>query len=194
MKKLALTLLVMLCAVTSASAYQYVFDWAAMQSTAYTNEVTPPTKNSPADGVDLYVRTDGDKKPTVYAWEDNGTQLLGSWPGTQLTELKSVASINNEDAKRGYYKIHINSTNFRIQVSFNGDSDKSAAAIINGAGDYFMYYNGNYADALAFDNDYYSGGSTTSGSTIYARVIGDDFAPTIYAWFQYGIPAGPAET
>ena len=37
------------------------------------------------------IRTDGDKKPTVYAWEDNGTQLLGSWPGTQLTELKSVA-------------------------------------------------------------------------------------------------------
>ena len=193
MKKLALTLLIMLCAVTSASAYQYVFDWAAMQSTAYTNEVTPPTKNSPADGVDLYVRTDGDKKPTVYAWEDNGTQLLGSWPGTQLTELKSVASINNEDAKRGYYKIHINSTNFRIQVSFNGDSDKSAAAIINGAGDYFLYYNGNYADALAFDNDYYSGGSTTSGSTIYARVIGDDFAPTIYAWFQYWNTGWPGQ-
>lgn len=183
MKKLALTLLIMLCAVTSASAYQYVFDWAAMQSTAYTNEVTPPTKNSPADGVDLYVRTDGDKKPTVYAWEDNGTQLLGSWPGTQLTELKSVASINNEDAKRGYYKIHINSTNFRIQVSFNGDSDKSAAAIINGAGDYFLYYNGNYADALAFDNNYYSGGSTTSGSTIYVRVINGDFTPYIHAWF-----------
>lgn len=193
MKKLALTLLVMLCAVQSASAYQYVFDWAAMQSTAYTNEVTPPTKNSPADGVDLYVRTDGDKKPTVYAWEDNGTQLLGSWPGTQLTELKSVASINNEDAKRGYYKIHINSTNFRIQVSFNGDSDKSAAAIINGAGDYFLYYNGNYADALAFDNDYYSGGSTTSGSTIYVRVINGDFTPYIHAWFPNWGTTWPGE-
>ena len=193
MKKLALTLLIMLCAVTSASAYQYVFDWAAMQSTAYTNEVTPPTKNSPADGVDLYVRTDGDKKPTVYAWEDNGTQLLGSWPGTQLTELKSVASINNEDAKRGYYKIHINSTNFRIQVSFNGDSDKSAAAIINGAGDYFLYYNGNYADALAFDNDYYSGGSTTSGSTIYVRVINGDFTPYIHAWFPNWGTTWPGE-
>lgn len=184
MKNFALTLLLMLCAVTSASAYQYVFDWAAMQATAYTNEVTPATKTS-NDGVDLYVRTDGEKMPRLYAWEENGTELLGSWPGTQLTELKSVAAIGNESEKRGYYKIHINSTNFKIQANFNGDSDKSASAIINGAGDYFLYYNGKYADALAFDNDYYSGGSTTSGSTIYARVIGDDFAPTIHAWFQY---------
>ena len=193
MKNFALTLLLLLCAVTSASAYQYVFDWAAMEGSAYTNEVTPATKTNPADGVDLYVRTDGNRMPRLYAWEDNGTELLGSWPGTQLTELKSVAIIGAENNKRGYYKIHINSTNFRIQANFNGDSDKSAAAIINGAGDYFMYYNGNYADALAFDNDYYSGGSTTSGSTIYARVIGDDFAPTIYAWFQYWNTGWPGQ-
>ena len=193
MKNFALTLLLLLCAVTSASAYQYVFDWAAMEGSAYTNEVTPATKTNPADGVDLYVRTDGNRMPRLYAWEDNGTELLGSWPGTQLTELKSVAIIGAENNKRGYYKIHINSTNFRIQANFNGDSDKSAAAIINGAGDYFMYYNGNYADALAFDNDYYSGGSTTSGSTIYARVIGDDFAPTIYAWFQHWNTGWPGQ-
>lgn len=193
MKNFALTLLLLLCAVTSASAYQYVFDWAAMEGSAYTNEVTPATKTNPADGVDLYVRTDGNRMPRLYAWEDNGTELLGSWPGTQLTELKSVAIIGAENNKRGYYKIHINSTNFRIQANFNGDSDKSAAAIINGAGDYFMYYNGNYADALAFDNDYYSGGATTSGSTIYARVIGDDFAPTIYAWFEYWNTGWPGQ-
>ena len=101
MKNFALTLLLLLCAVTSASAYQYVFDWAAMEGSAYTNEVTPATKTNPADGVDLYVRTDGNRMPRLYAWEDNGTELLGSWPGTQLTELKSVAIIGAENNKRG---------------------------------------------------------------------------------------------
>lgn len=193
MKNFILTALLLLCAATTASAYQYVFDWAAMEGSAYTNEVTPATKTSTADGVDLYVRTDGNRMPRLYAYEENGTELLGPWPGTQLTELKSVAAIGNESEKRGYYKIHINSTNFKIQANFNGDSDKSAAAIINGAGDYFLYYNGKFADALAFDNDYYSGGSTTSGSTIYARVIGDDFAPTIYAWFQHWNTGWPGQ-
>ncbi len=55
MKNFALTLLLLLCAVTSASAYEYVFDWSKIQidhGSAGGGTTYPET---PTNGIDLYI-------------------------------------------------------------------------------------------------------------------------------------------
>jgi len=189
MRKLLLTTL-LLCAGLAASAYEYQFNWAQMEQNAYTNERSVTT--NPTSGIDVYIHTNDDKAPNLYAWVDGGEELLGSWPGTRMTQHVAVAHMNNQGHKKNYYKIHLNVNNAKIQVNNNGDSDKSSHSILSGPGSYFFDYDGSLGAALEPSYNY-ADGANSNGSTIYVKVIGDNRKPKIHAWFRYWEMTWPGE-
>ncbi|MBR1551375.1 MAG: starch-binding protein [Muribaculaceae bacterium] len=170
-------------------AYEYTFNWASMSANAYSNEQTVTSK--PASGVDLYISTKGNVAPNVYAWEENETKLLGEWPGTKATQFKAVCPIGDENNKTGFYKIHVNSTEFRFIVSFNGSEDQSSTTVVKGNGTYFFAYDGTLHSSLNRDVTTYQEGTNNNNCNVYVQVKNSDIAPYIYAWNQWWAPKWP---
>lgn len=189
MKKLLLTTL-LLCAGLAATAYEYQFNWAQMEQNAYTNERSVTT--NPTSGIDVYIHTNDDKAPNLYAWVDGGEELLGSWPGTRMTQHVAVAPMSNLEHKKNYYKIHLNANNAKIQVNNNGDADKSSHSILSGPGSYFFDYDGSLGAALEPSYSY-TDGANSNVSNLYVKVIGDDRKPKVYAEFFYWKMGWPGE-
>lgn len=204
MKNFALTLLLMLCAVTSASAYEYVFDWSKIQidhGSAGGGTTYPET---PTNGIDLYIHGTRELQSTenlmIYAWLDNGEKIFGDWPGKKLTEvgdLKKIAKSSDLENATEFFKVHFDLTDVNFIISVNG-GQQTADLALNEAGSFFFQYDRYDASNTKQLFDYYSDGEvlqnflSTSGDnpTIYARIMdGSSFTPTIYLWHTW--EAGP---
>lgn len=204
MKNFALTLLLLLCAVTSASAYEYVFDWSKIQidhGSAGGGTTYPET---PTNGIDLYIHGTRELQSTenlmIYAWLDNGEKIFGDWPGMKLTEvgdLKKIAKSSDLENATEFFKVHFDLTDVNFIISVNG-GQKTADLALNEAGSFFFQYDRYDASNTKQLFDYYSDGEvlenflSTSGDhpTIYARIMdGATFTPTIYWWQTWA--AGP---
>ena len=204
MKNFALTLLLLLCAVTSASAYEYVFDWSKIQidhGSAGGGTTYPET---PTNGIDLYIHGTRELQSTenlmIYAWLDNGEKIFGDWPGMKLTEvgdLKKIAKSSDLENATVFFKVHFDLTDVNFIISVNG-GQKTADLALNEAGSFFFQYDRYDASNTKQLFDYYSDGEvlqnflSTSGDnpTIYARIMdGSSFTPTIYLWHTW--EAGP---
>ncbi|MBQ4367370.1 MAG: hypothetical protein II786_04720, partial [Muribaculaceae bacterium] len=172
-----------------AGAYEYPFDWAGMSANAYSNEQTVTSK--PASGIDLYINTRGDVAPHIYAWLENGTKLFGDWPGTKMTDFKAVSRIGDENNKTGFYKVHVNSTEFRFIVSFNGNADQSSTTVVKGNGTYFFSYDGTLHGSLSRDVTFYQESTNNNNCNVYVQVKGSDIVPYIYTWSQWYTPQWP---
>ncbi len=202
MKNFALTLLLMLCAVTSASAYEYVFDWAAIgqvntDSGSGSGPVYPAT---PTDGIDVYVHgTREMQNIMIYAWLDDGTKLYGEFPGVDVTtvgDLKQIAKSSDLSSTTEYFKVHFDYN--KVNVIFKApDGGQTIDLKLDGAGSYFFQYDKYDQNNTKQLFDYYSDGDviqdfiTTSGDhpTIYARMMdGSNFTPTIYMWSNWNKP------
>ncbi len=204
MKKLALTLLIMLCAVTSASAYQYVFDWSKIQIDHGSAEGGTTYPETPTNGIDLYIHGTRELQSTenlmIYAWLDNGEKIFGDWPGMKLTEvgdLKKIAKSSDLENTTEFFKVHFDLTDVNFIISVNG-GQQTADLALNEAGSFFFQYDRYDASNTKQLFDYYSDGEvlqnflSTSGDnpTIYARIMdGSSFTPTIYLWHTW--EAGP---
>ena len=204
MKNFALTLLLLLCAVTSASAYEYVFDWSKIQidhGSAGGGTTYPET---PTNGIDLYIHGTRELQSTenlmIYAWLDNGEKIFGDWPGEKLTvvgDLKKIAKSSDLENATEFFKVHFDLTDVNFIISVNG-GQQTADLALNEAGSFFFQYDRYDSNNTKQLFDYYSDGEvlenflSTSGDhpTIYARIMdGATFTPTIYWWNTW--EAGP---
>ena len=163
------------------------FNWGEITSAAYTNE-TEGIHNTNNDVV-LYIHPDDDLPVYVYAWDGNDNRFLGEFPGTELTEFKAVANKNDLNLKKGYWKLQIpNKTNFSFIVSHGSSETQSIETILNGAGVYFIDYNGkkdahlNQTDAYNQNQQYHN----TTSTTVHVRVIDSDIVPYVYAFWNPG--------
>ena len=73
----------------------------------------------------LYLNNeDGWSKVNVYAWDENSNQLLGEWPGTEMTEKETVDGV-----EYFVYALSAEFTGKTINVIFNNGEGKQTADI-----------------------------------------------------------------
>ena len=73
----------------------------------------------------LYLNNeDGWSKVNVYAWDENGIQLLGEWPGVEMTEKESIDGV-----EYFVYALSAEFTGKTINVIFNNGEGKQTADI-----------------------------------------------------------------
>lgn len=207
MKNFILTALLLLCAFSIHSAehgknipksianettFNFTgmsnIDWSAVSSSAYHEEL------GYQGGIDIYIHTDRYEAPNLYVWDADGNKLNDAWPGTANGKFCYVAPSNNQDNKRTYYKFHFdNVTAVNFIVNFGG-SDQTGDAHILEAGAYFFDYidhvGWNYDHneknethhTLKARNEYYTGGTDGSHTTVYVKSNTDNFIPATYWW------------
>lgn len=203
MRNFILTLLLTVCAVTPAYAYEYVFDWSKLQieSGSAGGETTYP--QTPNDFIDVYIHGNSQQLQSgenfmIYAWLDDGTKLFGDWPGADIAtvgEMKAIAKSNDLENTTEYYKVHFDLTDVNFIISVNGQI-QTADLNLNGAGSYFFNYDRYAQNIIQQVFGYYSDGdviqdfiSTSGNPTIYARIMDDsNFTPTIYMWHDWDNP------
>lgn len=203
MKNFALTLLLLLCAVTSASAYEYVFDWAAIgqvntDSGSGSGPVYPAT---PTDGIDVYVHgTREMQNIMIYAWLDDGTELYDKFPGVDVStvgNLKQIAKSSDLSSTTEYFKVHFDYN--KVNVIFKApDGGQTKDLKLDGAGSYFFQYDKYDQNNTKQVFDYYSDGDVIKDflvsqserkPTVYTRIMqSDDFTPTLYWWTSWNKP------
>ena len=91
------------------------------------------TDNLPSS-ITVYVKSPSE--PTIYAWDETGTTLAGSWPGTKMTETKNVGGIT------WYAKTFAKSgADYTINVIFNNGASEGALQTpdITGVGSDIFY-------------------------------------------------------
>ncbi len=79
------------------------------------------------------VYVEAETAPYLYAWESNGNELNGAWPGTQMTETEIVNG-------KTYYKKHFDVA--PINVIFNDGDVNQTENITNIMGNCYFTYNG----------------------------------------------------
>jgi len=213
MKNFILTALLLLCAFSIHSAehgknipksianettFNFTgmsnIDWSEVSSSAYQEE--PGYQG----GIDIYIHTDRYEEPNLYVWDADGNKLNGDWPGTANGKYCYVAPSNDQENKRTYYKFHFdNVTAVNFIVNFGG-SDQTGDAHILEAGAYFFDYienvgwNYNHNEknethhTLKARNEYYTGGTDGSHTTVYVKSNTYDFIPATYWWNVYNDP------
>lgn len=205
MKNFILTALLLLCAATTATAYEYVFDWAAIGqvNTGSGSGSGPVYPATPTDGIDVYVHgTREMQNIMIYAWLDDGTELYGDFPGVDVStvgNLKQIAKSSDLSSTTEYFKVHFDYN--KVNVIFKApDGGQTIDLKLDGAGSYFFQYDKYDQNNTKQVFDYYSDGDviqdfiTTSGDhpTIYTRIMDDsNFTPTIYMWNTWAAGPGP---
>ena len=84
-----------------------------------------PVAESEPETYKLYLNNeDGWSKVNVYAWDENGNELLGKWPGTEMTEKETVDGV-----EYFVYALSAEFTGKTISVIFNNNEGKQTADI-----------------------------------------------------------------
>ena len=87
--------------------------------------VKATTDAKPVPGHKLYLENvDGWEKVYVYAWDAEGTQILGEWPGVEMTEKETI-----DEVEYFAYTLSSELNGKTINVIFNNGSDKQTADI-----------------------------------------------------------------
>ena len=93
------------------------------------------TWSSAAWAFTINVNVTGSQAPYVYAWDSNQTPLIGSFPGTQLTNVKKVGN-------KMWYYIDVDASCSNVILSFGTDATKTGDIPVNG-NRYFEFANNN---------------------------------------------------
>ena len=96
-----------------------------------------------ASSITVYVKAD---TTFLYAWDDGGNALNGEWPGTKLTQKRTIGGVEF------YYKTFAKSSpEYSINFLLNkGDGDDSKTQDVTGvSGDVFYTFSGNEARDLS---------------------------------------------
>lgn len=83
----------------------------------------------------INVNVTGSQAPYVYAWDSNQTPLIGSFPGTQLTNVRKVGN-------KMWYYIDVDASCSNVILSFGTDATKTGDIPVNG-NRYFEFANNN---------------------------------------------------
>lgn len=186
MRKFLFLLAACLVAVTPLFARDYTFDLKNLDLSQGSDEQIP-------GGVNIFIRMDNNHPsgvtPNLYAWDGQGTKLLGEFPGKTLTEddLKFVSVIGNDGVKTGYYMYHFDGSclsngNMGIVISsdnYTPNSNLQSKDIyISCEGNYFYEYN-YYTPSQSEEetNNYVTGGKRIipeSGTNIFVREMNSD--------------------
>lgn len=165
-----------------ARAYEYTFDLEQMGQNVYQEAELLQ------DGISIYIHTDGDVAPNIYAWNSDGDLTTG-FPGTKMELLRVVDVKNDGNNKKSYYRIDFEGKDdVRFLVNFNGDQDKSKDIYLIGKGSYFFDYDGTQGTMLHQETKYYTGSTNQNPQNvnIYVQVKNSDITPTIYYYNQWG--------
>ena len=96
-----------------------------------------------ATSITVYVKAES---PYLYAWDDGGTPLNGEWPGSKMTQKRTIGGVEF------YYKT-FNKTSSDYSINFllnNGDGDESKTQDVTGvAGDVFYTFSNGEARNLS---------------------------------------------
>ena len=95
------------------------------------------------NSITVYVKADA---PYLYAWNDDGNALNGEWPGTKMTQKRTIGGVEF------FYKTFSkSSSDYSINFLLNdGDGDDSKTQDVTGvAGDVFYTYSNNEARDLS---------------------------------------------
>ena len=172
----------MACLTQNARAYEYTFDLQEMGKNVYQEAELLQ------DGISIYIHTDGDVAPNIYAWNSDGDLTTG-FPGTKMELLRVVDVKNDGNNKKSYYRIDfVGEDDVRFIVNFNGDQDKSKDIYLIGKGSYFFDYDGTQGTMLHQETKYYTGSTNQNPQNvnIYVQVKNSDITPTIYYYNQWG--------
>lgn len=96
-----------------------------------------------ATSITVYVKAD---TAFLYAWDDGGTALNGEWPGTKMTQKRTIGGVEF------FYKtFNKNGNDYSINFLLNkGDGDGSKTQDVTGVGgDVFYTFNGGEARDLS---------------------------------------------
>ena len=152
----------------------------------------------PQGGINIFVHTDGDRHPWLYAW-DGGKKLLGEFPGKELgdSDFKYVNVKGNDGTKKSYYMYHFDKNEYATSgalgiVIYDGEGrSQSKDLLFSEEGNYFFEYTG-YGNLTDETETYVTGGVSAvpeGGTTIFVRVnlgqwdkFNDDAETWIYTW------------
>lgn len=134
-----------------------------------------------ADNASVYVQCTA--APNLYAWTTSGTPLLGSWPGSEMTETEVIKG-------NTFYKYTFASA--PVNIIFNNGQGVQTADISIAHDSYFTFdptntdKNKNYTDITS---EYYTPGEVTIpacakplANTIYAYFRGNLDYDDVYTW------------
>lgn len=100
------------CLYINSAAYA---DWDATKA-----RIEEEEKGTAFTPYDITIYCSADFTPLYfYAWDGSGKQLIGSWPGKQMTQTKQV------DGKTWYYQtFSITSADYYVNIIFNQGNNK----------------------------------------------------------------------
>ncbi|MBR5085660.1 MAG: starch-binding protein [Muribaculaceae bacterium] len=134
----------------------------------------------------LTINVKASQEPYVYAWDNNQNPLLGAFPGTKLTNTKSVGG-------QTWYYIDIDATNVNLILSFGTDATKTGDITGITGNRYFEFANNNannvtdYYDApngVGYQSNpftYVVNASNWSGD-VYAYAWGNGYSGDASSW------------
>ncbi len=198
MRKFLFLLAACLMAVTPLFARDYTFDLRNLELGG--DNVDPYTEETiPQEGVNIFVRVTGSNvAPYIHAWKDGGDILDSGFPGPQLTELRYVSVIGNDNEKKDFYMYHFDNDALStgamgIVISLGNDNKKTKDFFIQAAGNYFFECNGYsmYWESSEVTEQYVTGGERMvpeTGTNVFVREMSDwnsyndNAAINLYAW------------
>ena len=159
--------------ITSLAPDTYYIRWNVDDNTYTISTVVP--EPAPTYDYTIYVRYKGDETPYMYLWDGANTELLGAFPGTDLTTFTSE-QINGYT----YYKYVVNGSNYAtLNMILNEGSNAAQTQNLGVAPgtSYFTYGGGNTVSGPNAAADpaitYYAesdlGGWTTDGTQMAAN-------------------------
>lgn len=174
----------MACLTQTAAAYEYTFDLRTLDLGG--EEVSPYTEVTiPTDGVNVFVRITGvDQAPYIHAWKDGGDLLDSGFPGPQLTDVRYVSKMGNDNEKVKFYMYHFNNDalstgKIGMVISLGNSSAQTNNIMIQAAGNYFFESNSyNMQGTTEVTEQYVTGGERiipATGTNVFVREMNNDY-------------------
>ena len=141
-------------------------------------------KNYQPAGEKVIVHVCAKEAPNLYAWNENGDPINGTWPGTKMSEVTTTPN--------GTQWFTTTLGNVAVaNIIFNNGNGGQTADITDVSGEVYYYYNG-ASGYQKVDASYQMGDVEDHTITIYVKMVEPKTraasAPYLYAWDELGTP------